>query len=225
MNPSTRNLAGLPGIEELRRVCQSLAMLDAIISPEWEDRYYSFNSKWAPGEMMASMRNGCGDEFFILLTQQGAIIKGFWHESPLSPYGNGVKVWEGILTEVPREFAEFLAEPAFSINDVTFCIWRLTDQITWQTGQISLPEEMTRHYGDPDGSEFLLAELDGNPLSYQKYAREYFEKEIAIDTIKHIYSHKPLTEELVHSLNPEISLIDLVGDINEIGYPRIGDLK
>ncbi len=120
MSLSTRNLAGLPWIEELRRICQSLAMLDAIISPDWESRYFSFNSKWAPSEMMASMRNGCGDDYFILFTQYGAIIKGFWHESPLSPYGNGGKVWDGILTEAPQEFAGFLAEPAFSINDTTF---------------------------------------------------------------------------------------------------------
>ncbi len=193
MSLSTRNLAGLPWIEELRRICQSLAMLDAIISPDWESRYFSFNSKWASGEMMASMRNGCGDDYFILFSQYGAIIKGFWHESPLSPYGNGGKVWDDILTEAPQEFAGFLAEPAFSINDTTFCIWRLASQTQWQTGKISWPEEVAREYEDPDGSEFLLAQLDGDPLSYQKYAREYFEKEIAIDIVKYIYDHQPLT--------------------------------
>jgi hypothetical protein len=206
-------------MDELRRVCQSLAMLDAIICPDWEYRYFSFNSKWDSGKMMASMRNGCGDELFILFAQHGAIIKGFWHESPLSPYGNRGKVWEGILTEAPQEFGEFLAEPAFSINDITFCIWWLKSQAQWQVGQVLLPEEIVREYEDPDGSEFLLGELDGNPLSYQKYAREYFEKEIALDAIKHIYSHKLLTGELIRILNPEISLNDLAADIDEIGYP------
>ncbi len=45
---STRNLAALPGIDDLRRLCQSLAMLDAILEPEWQYRYYSFNSRWIP---------------------------------------------------------------------------------------------------------------------------------------------------------------------------------
>jgi hypothetical protein len=52
----------LPPPEQLRRLCQSLAMLDAIFSPEWQYRLYSFNSRWAKGEMMASMRDGQGDE-------------------------------------------------------------------------------------------------------------------------------------------------------------------
>jgi hypothetical protein len=70
----------------LKKLCQSLATLDAIMSPEWEYRYYSFNSKWAEGEMMASMRNGSGDEYFILFNSEGAIMKGFAHESSMSPW-------------------------------------------------------------------------------------------------------------------------------------------
>ena len=58
---STRNLSALPAIEILRKLTQSLAMLDAIVGREWDYRYYSFNSKWGAGEWMASMRNGQGD--------------------------------------------------------------------------------------------------------------------------------------------------------------------
>jgi hypothetical protein len=61
-----KKLDTIPDVESLKKLCQALAMLDAIISPEWEYRYYSFDSKWAQGEMMASMRNGSGDEYFIL---------------------------------------------------------------------------------------------------------------------------------------------------------------
>lgn len=46
---SHKRLLALPEIEHLRRLSQSLAMLDAIMSPNWESRYYSFNSKWADG--------------------------------------------------------------------------------------------------------------------------------------------------------------------------------
>src|SRR5215218_10310749 len=55
-----KTLAAIPDIPSLKKLSQSLAMLDAIMSPEWDYRYYSFDSKWAAGEMMASMRNGCG---------------------------------------------------------------------------------------------------------------------------------------------------------------------
>jgi hypothetical protein len=79
-------LKTLPGPDQLKSLCQSLAMLDAIMSPDWEYRYYSFDSKWGLDEMMASMQNGQGDDFFILFNNNGAVIKGFDHEAPMSPY-------------------------------------------------------------------------------------------------------------------------------------------
>jgi hypothetical protein len=119
-------LSALPDIEGLRKLTKSLAMLDAIMSPEWEYRYYSFNSTWGPGEMMASMRNGQGDEYFILFDSHGAIMKGFDHESAMSPWSaDEEKTWPGIFDDVPEEFKSFLSEPAFSIPETTFCIWRL----------------------------------------------------------------------------------------------------
>jgi hypothetical protein len=51
---STRDLSKLPDIASFRRLTRALAMLDAILSPEWQYRYYSFNAHWSAGEMMAS---------------------------------------------------------------------------------------------------------------------------------------------------------------------------
>src|SRR5688572_16886189 len=62
---STYDLSAVPDIPTLRKLLQSLAVLDAMNEPEWEFRYYSFNSKWDAGEMLGSMRNGSGDAFFI----------------------------------------------------------------------------------------------------------------------------------------------------------------
>jgi hypothetical protein len=84
-SPSTRALDDLPSIDDLIRLSKGLAMLDAILSPEWEYRYYSFDSKWRPGVLMASMRNGSGDGVFILFDKHGAAIKGFDHEAIMSP--------------------------------------------------------------------------------------------------------------------------------------------
>jgi hypothetical protein len=41
---STRDLSQLPSIDRLEKITQSIAMLDAIVSPNWEDRYFSFNA-------------------------------------------------------------------------------------------------------------------------------------------------------------------------------------
>jgi hypothetical protein len=53
----------LPDIPVVRDRSRSLAMLDAILSPEWEYRYYSFNAAWGPAQELASMRNGSGDDY------------------------------------------------------------------------------------------------------------------------------------------------------------------
>lgn len=64
----------LPSIADLRDLCRSLAMLDAILCPDWEGRYYSFKAGWAAGEEMASMRNGSGDEYSIVFSAAGAYV-------------------------------------------------------------------------------------------------------------------------------------------------------
>ena len=208
---SVRNLGALPDIEGLRRLTQSLAMLDAILCPEWSGRYYSFNAHWAPGENMASMRDGQGDAWFLLFCPAGAILKGFAHESPMATPGHP---WPGVLSDVPSVFARFLAEPAFSLEDTTFCLWRSREDDRWHTGAIHFPLG-----ADPDGSAELLAILEGLPQTYQQWAEENYEVDVDLNMVEAVYRHRPLTADMVAALNAEITLEDLAEDIAEIGYP------
>jgi hypothetical protein len=211
---SQKRLAVLPDIESLRKLSQSLALLDAIMSPERQWRYYSFNSKWGEGEMVASMSDGSGDEYFILFNSHGAILKGFAHESPMSPYATeSGKLWEGVLDGVPGDFQDFLSEPAFSVENTTFCIWRKYTDSSWQVGSIDYPA-----VDDPDGSEDLLAILDGQPSTYKEFAQEYYERDVDLSAVKHIYQHKALSPEIVDALNADVSLDELKSDIEEISY-------
>ena len=210
---STRDLSLLPDVDGLRSTLQSMAMLDAVLCPEWQDRYYSFNAAWSPGEQMGSMRNGSGDDFFAHFGSAGCWLKGFAHEYPMTPYReNPKRVWPGVLDAVPDEFAACLREPAFSVGDVTFCTWRRHRDGSWQIGRIEFPSG----HSDPDGSEFLLSDLDGLPETYQTWARDYYEREVSLAAVEHVYRHRPLTSEVVAILNPELSLAELVADMNEI---------
>jgi hypothetical protein len=214
---STRELSKLPDIAALEKICQSLAMLDAILCPEWESRYFSFNTNWdaALGDRMASMRNGSGDEYFILFCSIGAIMKGFDHESTMSSWSSEAgKVWPGVLDSVPPEFTSFLNEPAFNLADTTFCIWRTSSDSEWHRGNIRFPEGP-----DPDGSEGLLWALDGNPQTYRDFALDYFESDVDLDAIRDIFRHVPLDADLVARLNPERVYSELVTEAAEIGYP------
>lgn len=207
---STRNLDLLPNIAVLRRLTQSLAMLDAILYPEWEGRHYAFNSHWAEGEMMASMRDGQGDEWFLLFCQAGAVMKGFAHEAPMA---DGPP-WPGVLSGVPSVFGRFLTEPAFSLQDTTVCLWRTASDQRWHTGEVLYPPGI-----DPDGSADLLFLLDGRPRTYQPWAEENDEVGVNIASVEHLYQQHALTADVVATLNTEITLDDLAEDIAEIGYP------
>ena len=110
---STRTLVLLPSITELKRRCQSIAMLDAILSPEWEHRYYSFNSQWDENEEMASMGDGSRDSYFILFSPQGAIIKGYAHKSRMGRYAvESGQPWPGVLNggELSAACLDFFSE-------------------------------------------------------------------------------------------------------------------
>jgi hypothetical protein len=218
---STRNLSLLPGIDSLRRLLQSMAMLDAILCPEWQYCYYSFNSHsfnshWSDGEQMGSMRDGIGNDFFSLFNSSGCWLKGFAHEAPMNPYRADGKceVWPGIFDTVPRAFANCLVEPAFKIGDTTFCIWRTYTDPSWMTGEVNFPHGST----DPDGSRDLLSPLDGRAETYHVWAEGYYERDIHLDAVRAIYAHQTLSDSIIAELNPEITLQMLAEDVAEIGY-------
>lgn len=203
----------MPEIHGLRMLAQSLATLDAIIEREWGSRYYSFNSKWDVNEQMASMRDGEGDSWFLVFGQAGAFLKGFDHQSPMArASSNGV--WPGVLDDVPEQFNSFVKEPAFSMQDTTFCIWRSLTDSNWNTGRIAFPQGE-----DPDGSESLLYIFDGDPTTYQQWAEGYYGQSIDFSAVQYIYAGKPLTESIVKLLNKDSDLADLSEDLIEIGYP------
>ena len=209
---STRDLTRLPDILTLRRLTRSLSMLDAILSPDWEARYYSFNSRWAESAMMASMRNGEGDEWHAIFCKGGGALQGIVVDAPVRRDRPVLDVFEGL----PAEFQQsLLREPAFEAERSTFCIWRLTRDECWSTGSVRLPPG-----DDPDGSAGLLSILDGDPKSYIVWANEYYGRDLPEADVAAVYRHEPLTAELVSRLNPEVDLGSLAGDVAEIGFPE-----
>jgi hypothetical protein len=213
---STRDLSLLPDIFELKKLIQSLAILDAILEEKREFRYYTYNSKWNKDSEVGFMRNGSGDEFRAMFLPYGVIIKGFAHESVMSPYGkNPPTIWPGVVDNAPVEFSGFLKEPAFSPIDTTFCIWRRLKDNSWQSGNIEFPDSK-----DPDGSEDLLAILDGKPETYQAWAEEYYEHPIELDAIKQIYAHQQLNDFLIMELNRNASSRKLCEEAKIIGYSK-----
>jgi hypothetical protein len=122
--------------------------------------------------------------------------------------------WPNLLKGIPLEFIAASKEPAFSMENISFCIWKLNIAPSWGKGEFEYADDE-----DPDGSEYLLNIFDAKPETYQVFAQEYYEVDLTLAAIEAIYRHMPLTNELVQSINPENSLKELEGDILEISYP------
>ncbi|MEC3918876.1 hypothetical protein [Nocardia sp. CDC160] len=181
-----------------------MAMLDAVLSPDWEARYYSFNCRWGEGEEMASMRNGSGDDWFIVFSTAGVYGRGFNHETPNAPQ---------LLDAVPAVFDTYVTEPAFAAHDgsplATVCFWRESRDPNWSVSTVDL------------GAHSLFDLLiDGTPEAYREWAQEYYEIETTLAAVHHVYALLPLTPTVVAELNPDVDLIALDPDIAEIGYPH-----
>ncbi|MFJ2745150.1 hypothetical protein ACIO3O_36455 [Streptomyces sp. NPDC087440] len=210
-----------PSIADLRNLCRTLAMLDAVLSPDREGRYHSFNVGWADDEEMASMCNGSGNEYSIVFSAAGAYVRGFDHEAPMSPYGNDGEPWRGVIDEVPEVFQPFVEEPAFTDEEdvpvVTACPWREATDDRWRHGAIDFPVGCS----DPDGATGLFELLvDRSPEAFRRFAEDYYEVPVDLEAVRDVYALRPLSQKLVSSLNAEVVLADLAEDLADIGYPQ-----
>ncbi|MBL8917560.1 MAG: hypothetical protein JNJ54_01755 [Myxococcaceae bacterium] len=225
--PSTRTIARLPAPPSLLRLGQSVAMLDALVFPDdWSARYFSFDRKFGRGEQVFSMRNGEGDFWFLLFTKAGAVLHGFDHESPMSPWSRerrsekgGPGPMPGLREGFPRTLDDRAAARAFCSdpNELTFLAW-WTGAGPWRTGAVEQPKGR-----DPDGSARLLFILDGKPETWATWVEEYAEVTIALPLVRKLYAHEPLTKTLAAAINSSTSFADAKKEARAIGYPVAGE--
>jgi hypothetical protein len=220
---STRTIANLAPPSRLLELGRSVAMLDAIMFPDDRSaRYFSFDPAFGPGEPIFSMRNGEGDFWFLLVTKTGAVLHGFDHESPMSPWSKerraekgGPKPMPGLRDGFPKNLDDRAATKAFCSDpaEITFCAW-WTGAGPWRTGDVKQPKGT-----DPDGSARLLFVLDRKPETYAAWIAEYAEANVALPLVQKIYAHEPLTKTLVSALRATTSFAAAEREARSIGYP------
>lgn len=206
------DLKSLAAPEVLRKRLLVAAALDLILCPEEWLRYHHYIPQWAPGVTLAKIDNGAGDHLFALFTEDGTIIKGFDHESALSPHaGDEYEVWPGIYEEVPASLLSLLEAEELEKEEVTFCIWRENQDTVWRTGEVDIPP------GEDDGSGFLLGTIFETAEDYADWAEAYFDMPIPIDIVTRFYEDSPITEEMVRLLNPERDTEEALSELKELG--------
>lgn len=215
--------AKLPPIDVLQNRCKALAVLERIIDGGWP--YYTYTRAWGDHEA-ALMSNGSGDEWAIVFTVDGAFIRVFDHESTMTPYRDPHReLWPGLLNGIPAVFRPQIEEPAFGDGEghllATAVLWRLSRDDRWHAGEGIMFPPLRGPYDDsgPDGSGLLEILLDDIVDRYVAFAEDYYEIEVNPTAVEHVIGHRPLTDVVVQTLNPEATVADLHDEIAAIGYP------
>jgi len=169
----------LPNTDDFVARARALAMLDAVLSPEWEYRYYSFDAHWFEGQAVASMRGGEGSRWHAMIQPEGIAVVGYAkHSSPMSSVR---------MKALPDVFARsVLDEAAFEIDVCSFCLWRLGND-PWQ--------------GGGEGFESLLKFFAEGPEAYVAFAKDYFEVDVSRRDVEAYYGLKELSFTDAQRLN------------------------
>jgi len=197
----------LPEPIKLLQRSKALATLDAIYCQQWDMRYFSHNSHWGENEQMASMRDGTGNDYFILFAPFGTAIKGCSTENGC--FENN-EIANQARSKMPLTFAKFLNEPAFSIQNASFIAW--FDE-KWHKIE-NMPPQKTQ----PD-SDFLTQWLRKDETFFKGWMDSYYEIDIKLEFIEHIFQFKPINKQFIEQLGVDLDKKLLKEDLDEIGYP------
>jgi hypothetical protein len=210
----------LPGIDELKDILVSQAALD-IIMIEDKNRYFrlvNYYRNTSNGIDIVKIDNGQGDHVYIVFADEGAIIKGYAHESIMSPYANyEVRIVEGIYDDVPSELM-ILLDDSEEFQDVTFCIWRKQTDTFWSKGDIAFPADYKD--GD-DGEYYLLKYILLDAKSWLEWAKTFYKDRadnINPEDIKKVYEQQHITKDILKSINPDSDFEEVSRELNRIGY-------
>ena len=169
----------------MREALKNLATLESIVCPEWEYRYFSYNADWSEHEEMASMRDGCGSEWFVWFKSGVTAYKCYSSED------GAMDNLEEATNNFPAKFDEFLNEAAFSMQRAT-CIWYM-EEIQW----VKFGKEAIHIIG-------LQDVLSWEAKDYCSWAAAYYEREIAEKPAAEILAGR-LNESVALQLNPELN--------------------
>jgi hypothetical protein len=212
---STLDLSSMPDIESLRNQMQRMAALEAVFSVQYGEPTFTFHPQWTRSQQMGAIKNGSGDELFAHFLTRGCFIKGFAHESEMTPYKkNPPQLWPGLLTAVPKEFECSLREPAFDMPSTTFAIWRLNDDPAWSKDDIEYP-----NHEYADGSSELLRPLTYSHAEFAAWLSENFEVDVNTAIVESVFAGRPLSESQMVELNPSQPLHALREAVRATGFP------
>ncbi|WP_196141049.1 hypothetical protein [Aliikangiella sp. G2MR2-5] len=145
------------------------AELEVQLNDDEGTRCYSFYPEWMSGVELAKYENGSGDDLIILFYKNNIIVKGFDHESEVSPHAREkYGIWPGIYDGLSEELLDLLDDEALMKEHVTFCYWLLDGDDEWIHGPVKFENE------EDDGSSWLLKMIPFNSFQFKSWAQYYY---------------------------------------------------
>lgn len=200
--------------EVLLKRLTAYSIIDAIMNAgeEYDASVYHCNTLWNAGVALFTIDDGGGDHFHVLFSENGVVIKGFGHESDLSPYNYGDDAdypAYGFYAHMPPALYELLDDEALERGLVTFCAWREAGDHEWQAARIDVADDWS------DGSADFL-DYFSEREAYVAWLGEYYDTEIDVATVYDILAGDAVTEEMVAVLNPKADVYQVLEDIYDI---------
>jgi hypothetical protein len=218
--PSAALLRSLPDPELMEQRLRTFAMLDAVVAPDM--RSFEFHPRWGKRERMGAFKDGQGNFFFAWFSPRGAVVRGFDHESTMSPFRKDPpEIWPGMFDGLPRALAYARTEPAFAPDEITFCFWAAGKEGAWTPGKVRPPKGK-----DADGAATVLACFGRN---FHRWANEYYGAELDSNALRRVWSGRdPIDWATLEALNvdfderavrEEAELLDWPIDLSKRGTP------
>lgn len=177
--------------QEIKAALRASSSLEKLLCDEAWLRCFMYKENWSEGIDIMTYDNGGGDHVHVIFQNDSILIKGFDHESEVSPYAQDeYKIWQGMYDGVSNDFLRVLNDESLEYDHVTFCYWRSSNNEEWSQGDVKFDNN------ENDGSGWLLSALTLTPEKYIEYAKSYYtnglnrmsEEQIFI-TFKHYHSN------------------------------------
>eukprot|EP00898_Chlorokybus_atmophyticus_P007974 jgi/Chlat1/8178/Chrsp76S07656 len=199
MAPSSWRVDEIPAPQDLIARWRALALLDELFRQRSDNWCFRFEPL-AEGGVLASWDDGSGNQCHLRVGEAGALLWGFDHECPMSPWAsnNPPEVWPGLLDGMPGALTAYLKQKPFDRERVSFCLWHVTG-VGWSTGDVDYPEH---DFGDPDGSRSILTHILESREGVTDWAESYYGCTIDEEAVGRLLSAEAMDAACILSLAP-----------------------
>lgn len=203
----------IPNSRELEKRLLTYAQIDYFMNYDEEAYkvYHHDDKDWIPGGHYFRIDDTGGDHYHVLISPAGSVIKGFGHETEMSPYNFEDDDLPELIKNhdfyqgMPEELFALIDDDALEKELATFCVWQKAGEEGWTCAPIDIPADWA------DGSAYFL-EYVFDLQRYGIWFEGYYEEPIDGDVLDLLYNGVPVTKGMIEKLPTEQDAEELLRD-------------